>query len=153
MLAGWAETVLEFAVSMAVLVTALAAGGAISAVGLLMSLPWIASLLLLGSGLGLLVAPFGLLYEDVGRALSLGLQIMFFLIPIVYARPTQGLARLIIEWNPVAVLLIGSRDELLLGQHTLFYGGTIASLLAIGFVGLGFVILRLARPHLAVTAN
>jgi lipopolysaccharide transport system permease protein len=152
-LAGWAETTLEFAVSMAVLDIMMGVTGSVSAWGLVMSLPWIASLLLLGSGLGLLLAPFGLLYEDVGRALSLGLQILFFLIPIVYARPTEGIARLLVEWNPVAVLLIAARDELLLAQHTLSSRGAIASLLAVGFVSLGFAILRLARPYLAVTAN
>jgi lipopolysaccharide transport system permease protein len=152
-LAAWAESMVEFAVSMAVLVVVLGISGSISGWGMMISVPWMASLLLLGGGLGLLLAPFGLLYEDVGRGLSLLLQLMFFMIPIVYPRPTQGAARLVVEWNPIAILLIAARDELLLGEATMFYRAAAASLLGFGVVVLGFAILRVARPHLAVSAN
>ncbi len=152
-LAAWAETIIEFAVSMVVLVVILVITGSVSGWGLVISLPWIASLLLLASGLGLVLTPFGLLYEDVGRALALSLQIMFFMIPIVYALPPSGMTRAIVEWNPVAVLLVGARDELLLGETTFLFQGVIATVLGFVVVVLGFAVLRVARPHLAVTAN
>jgi lipopolysaccharide transport system permease protein len=152
-LAGWAETMIEFFVSIVVLVVVLAVTGTLSVGGLFISLPWMLALLLLGGGVGLLLAPFGLLYEDVGRALELVLQTMFFLVPIVYARPTVGAFSTLVDWNPVSALLIAARDELLLGETTVFYNGIVAVLVTVLFVVLGFTILRLARPHLAVAAN
>ena len=70
-LAGWAEAIVEFALSMAILMVMLLVMGSLSGWGILIAIPWMASLLLLGGGLGLLLAPFGLLYEDVGRCLPL----------------------------------------------------------------------------------
>lgn len=78
---------------------------------------------------------------------------MFFLIPIVYVVPIHSPVQWFLEWNPVAVLLMGARDEILLGKTTMFFNGVCASLLAVLFVVLGFATLRIARPHLAVTAN
>lgn len=152
-LAGWAEAIVEFAFSMAILAVILLVMGSLSGWGLLVSLPWMASLLLLGGGIGLLLAPFGLLYEDVGRALNLVLQCMFFLIPIVYLAPTDRQLQLLVEWNPVAVLLMGARDEILLGRTTMLLKGLCASIFGVLFVVLGFATLRVARPHLAVTVN
>jgi len=153
LLAGWAESAIEFLVSIAVLVAVLGVTGCLSGWGLLLALPWMAALLLLGGALGLILAPFGLLYEDVGRALELVLYTMFFMIPIVYSRPTDATLRLLVDWNPVSALLMAARDELLLGETPVFYHGVAAGLLTILLVVLGFTILRLARPHLAVAAN
>jgi lipopolysaccharide transport system permease protein len=151
-LSGWGEAMVEFAISIAVLVVLLAIRGSLSVTGLLISVPWMLSLLLLGGGIGLILAPLSLLYQDVGRALNLILQIMFFMIPIVYARPTTGMVREVVEWNPVAVLLMVARDEILLGQANLLLRGFVCCFLSVGIVVLGFAFLRVARPQLAVAS-
>lgn len=152
-LAGWAEALVEFALSMGVLAVVLRVIGFGNLWGLLLSLPFMASLLLLGGAIGLLLAPIGLLYEDIGRGIGLCLQLMFFLVPIVYPMPTEGIAKLVVASNPVAVLLVSAREALLVGQVSMPFQAMIASLLALGLVILALAFLRLARPHLAVRAG
>lgn len=117
--------------------------------GILCSVPLMASLLLLGSSIGLLVAPLGLLYEDIGQGIGLCLQLMFFLIPIVYPPPMAGAGLLLVEWNPVAVLLVSAREMTLTGNVTFFWESFIAALTSVGITIVAFLFLRLARPHLA----
>ncbi|XGB41800.1 MAG: ABC transporter permease [Nodosilinea sp. LVE1205-7] len=152
-LAGWAEAVVEFALSMGVLMVVLRLIGFGSLWTILLSLPLMASLLLLGSGVGLLLAPIGLLYEDIGRGIGLCLQLMFFLVPIVYPTPTEGIGKLVVEWNPVAVLLVAARETLLIGQVSMPFQTILASLVSMGVAMLALGFLRLARPHLAVRAG
>lgn len=148
-LAGWAEAAVEFTLSMGVLLLLLKLLGYGSLLGILCSVPLMASLLLLGSSIGLLVAPLGLLYEDIGQGIGLCLQLMFFLIPIVYPPPADGAGLLLVEWNPVAVLLVSARETLLTGNVPFFWQSLIAALSSIGITILAFFFLRLARPHLA----
>lgn len=149
-LAGWAEAIVEFALSMGVLMVVLRLIGFCPLWAILFSLPLMASLLLLGSGIGLLLAPIGLLYEDIGRGIGLCLQLMFFLIPIVYPMPTEGIGKLVVEWNPVAVLLVAARETLLIGQVSMPFQAIMSSLISMGVAILALGFLRLARPHLAV---
>ncbi|NBO32659.1 MAG: hypothetical protein EBV05_14090 [Cyanobacteria bacterium WB6_1B_304] len=148
-LAGWAECLVEFAISMGILIVFLRIIGLGTILTILSSLPWMASLLLLGSGIGLLAAPIGLLYEDIGQGIGLCLQLMFFLIPIVYPMPTEGIGLLVVEWNPVAVLLVNARDTLLTGKISMPVHAIISSLAAVGIAILALAFLRLARPHIA----
>lgn len=152
-LAGWAEAVVEFALSMGVLLVVLRLIGFGTLSTILFSLPLMASLLLLGAGVGLLLAPIGLLYEDIGQGTNLCLQLMFFLIPIVYPMPTEGIGKLVVEWNPVAVLLVAARETLLIGRVSMSFQTILASLISTGVAILALVFLRLARPHLAVRAG
>lgn len=148
-LAGWAEAVVEFTLSMGILLLLLKLLGYGSLFGILCSVPLMASLLLLGSSIGLLVAPLGLLYEDIGQGIGLCLQLMFFLIPIVYPPPMAGAGLLLVEWNPVAVLLVSAREMTLTGNITFFWESFIAALTSVGITIVAFLFLRLARPHLA----
>lgn len=148
-LAGWAEAAVEFTLSMGVLLVLLKLLGYGSLLGIIYSVPLMASLLLLGSSIGLLIAPLGLLYEDIGQGIGLCLQLMFFLIPIVYPPPVDGVGLLLVEWNPVAVLLVSARETLLTGKVTFFWQSLIAALTSIGITTVAFFFLRLARPHLA----
>jgi lipopolysaccharide transport system permease protein len=148
-LAGWAESFVEFAISMGVLIVVMSFFGLGSLLTILSSLPLMACLLLLGCGIGLLAAPIGLLYEDIGQVIVLGLQIMFFLIPIVYPTPTEGIAKLLVEWNPAAVLLVSARETLLTGKVSMTMPAIISCLMAVGLAVLAMGFLRLARPHIA----
>ena len=152
-LAAWGEALFEFVVGIAVLVVVLAATASLSGVGLLVAIPWAALLLAFGGAVGLLVTPIGLLYDDIGRILALGLSLMFFLVPIVYPVATSGAARAAIIANPAAVFLVDARDAMLTG-HTAFaeWGGIHAALTLVLLVA-AFAFLRAARPHLAARAG
>jgi lipopolysaccharide transport system permease protein len=148
-LAAWAECFVEFAISMGVLIVVLRLTGLGSLMSILSSLPLMACLLLLGGGIGLLVAPIGLLYEDIGQGIGLSMQLMFFLVPIVYPMPTEGIGLLVAEWNPVAVLLVTARETLLTGKISMPVHAIMSSLTAVGLAILALGFLRLAQTHIA----
>lgn len=79
-------------------------------VGMLFSIPAILALILLGFALGLLLTPIGILYSDIGSALTLCIQFWFFLTPVVYPPPVSFPYSLISSLNPVSPLLVGARD-------------------------------------------
>jgi len=68
------------------------------------------SLILLGTFLGLLLAPLGLLYTDVTQGLLVLTGLWLFLTPIVYPIPQHGLFASIVKLNPVTPLLVTVRE-------------------------------------------
>jgi lipopolysaccharide transport system permease protein len=94
-----------------------------------------------GLALGLAVAPLGMLYDDVGRALTLVTGFWFFLTPVIYPARPSGLLR----FNPVTPLLETTRG-LLTGEGTSGAWLPITAV-AVALLGITWVLQRLARPH------
>ncbi|HEX6639577.1 MAG TPA: ABC transporter permease [Thermoanaerobaculia bacterium] len=140
-LAGVFDTLLNCAVRLLLLACVMLAFGV--PVGReVMLVPFgIAALALLGVTLGLFAAPLGLLYDDVGRALTMLAGFWFFLTPVVYPTPTRGLLR----FNPVTPLLETTRQWLTsgapLGRFVAVTSGAAAALVV------AWLLHRLARPH------
>ncbi len=61
-------------------------------------------LLLAGLTIGLWLTPVGLLYRDVSRGLAIAIGFWFFLTPVIYPRPVQWPASLLVTLNPIAPL-------------------------------------------------
>ncbi|MEK7703748.1 MAG: ABC transporter permease [Myxococcota bacterium] len=100
----------------------------------------------LGTGLGLLVAPVGLLYHDVGRAVTVLSQIWLYLTPVVYPAPTQWPATLVVSLNPVSPLLVTTRDWLLVGSASDAHGFLAMVLLTAMLLVVGLTLYRVALP-------
>jgi lipopolysaccharide transport system permease protein len=140
-LAGAMEVALNAAARLIVLVPVLWAFG-VAPQGAMLAVPMgVLALMLLGLAIGLLLAPWGLLFEDVARALMLFVGLWFFLTPIIYAGPVEGALR----WNPVTPLLETTRSWIAGGGAAPGFWGVAAGAL----VGLGaaWLLYRLARPH------
>jgi lipopolysaccharide transport system permease protein len=139
--AGLLQALLGTAIRLAVLAVVLAAFRAPLAPSAALFPLGLLAMLALGLALGLLAAPLGLLYDDVARALFLAAALLFFLTPVAYPLPNEGLFRL----NPVAILLTQSRAWLTGGGlDPMFALVTAASLAALV---LAWLFYRLARPH------
>lgn len=151
-LAAWLEVLLEFSVGMSVLLVVLGATGTLAGAASLAAFPAMVLLLAFGGAVGLLAAPIGLLYEDVGRAIGLALSLLFFLVPIVYPVGASPLARLAVGSNPAAVFLVIARDFLMHGTTAWLSWGLVHGALTMVFLLAGFALLRVARPHLASRA-
>ena len=67
-------------------------------------------LVLLGTLLGVLLAPIGVLYQDVSRGLNMIMGFWLFLTPVIYPVPDQGLFGTLVAWNPVTPLLVTTRE-------------------------------------------
>ena len=81
------------------------------------------ALIVLGTMIGLLLTPIGMLYQDVGRALG-STQALFCLTPIIYPVPHATWAAMLIKINPVTPLLQSTRDWRIVGQASQLNGFT-----------------------------
>lgn len=104
------------------------------------------SLILLGTFLGLLLAPLGVLYSDVTQGLTVLTGLWLFLTPIVYPVPQHGTFATIVKLNPVTPLLVTVRELATTGVVS--DPGRFFLVTAITLVGLfvTWIAFRLAMP-------
>ena len=108
----------------------------------------IMTLMMLGLMIGILLTPLGMLYQDIGRGLAIFTSMWFFVTPVVYSPPTKWPASLLAKANPVSPLLITTRDLLTTGKVSSLGGFWIIVGITFFLILLGWVIYRLAMPHL-----
>jgi lipopolysaccharide transport system permease protein len=106
------------------------------------------ALIALGTMIGLLLTPLGMLYHDVGRALSFGTQALFFLTPVIYPVPQASWAATLIKLNPVTPLLQTTREWLITGQTTQLGGFMLVVGITLILLLVGWVLYRIAMPHI-----
>lgn len=148
LVAGALEVVLGFAVRLVPLAVVMAFAGAPVRVTILLVPLGFAVLVVLGFLIGLLVAPLGLLYEDIGQGILVVGTLWFFLTPVVYPLPASGTTAALVRLNPVTPVLVTTRSWLT--------GAPGAEPVATALVAVGSLVLlvlawatyRLARPHL-----
>ncbi|HQX80970.1 MAG TPA: ABC transporter permease [Vicinamibacterales bacterium] len=147
-IAGLVEVLFTFVIRLVLLLGALVWFGVPLAVTSALAPLAILALVLLGTTLGLLLLPLGLLYEDVQRGLIIACSLWIFATPVFYPPPTHWPYTLITYVNPVTPLLVTAREWLTLGvlsQPVAFVLVTGASLI-VGAAA--WVLYRLAMPHL-----
>lgn len=110
-------------------------------------------LLLLGTAVGLWIAPLGGLYPDLVRALPAALTFGFFLTPVVFAVPETGPFRLLLLTNPVTPLLGFARDAAVAGTISHPVGATSAFTLTLLLLPTGWFFYRLALPYVIARAD
>ena len=108
----------------------------------------ILALITFGAGLGLLIMPFGSLYQDVGRFIGMVTPFWMIMTPVVYAPRTQGPGTLLNWLNPASPLLLLSRDLILLGETSFLTTGLIYAALAVPIALLGLLVYRISIPVL-----
>ena len=65
---------------------------------------------LAGFSMGLLLTPFGMLYQDVTRGLGVLLPFFMYLTPTIYPTPLKGTIGLLMKLNPIAVFITQTRN-------------------------------------------
>jgi lipopolysaccharide transport system permease protein len=147
-LAGWCEVLIEFLVYMLVLGGVMLAFGLNPLAPLIASIPASVALLLLGAGAGLMLAPFGLLFEDVPKAIAVITYGLFFLTPVIYPPPTTMPGLLTLELNPIGVLLVTSREVMTATavSHPQLAIATAGGSLLLFIVS--WLVFRISVPHL-----
>ncbi|GAX34307.1 ABC transporter permease [Nodularia sp. NIES-3585] len=103
-------------------------------------------LVILGTGIGLLLAPIGALYGDIAKAIPLIVSPWLLLTPVIYPTPKEGLFATIVNLNPVTPLLVTTRDLATSGLVTNPAGFWVVSGLAFGLLLVAWVWYRLAIP-------
>jgi lipopolysaccharide transport system permease protein len=116
--------------------------------GAILSLVAVIHLVVLGTGIGLLLAPFGALYGDVGRVIPLAVTPWLLLTPVIYPIPKQGWFSTVVSWNPVTPLLVTARDLATTGVVADPTGFWLVSGLSFGLLFVAWVLYRLSMPFI-----
>jgi lipopolysaccharide transport system permease protein len=114
----------------------------------LLALVALIHLVILGTGIGLLLAPIGALYGDVAKAIPLIVSPWLLLTPVIYPTPKEGLFATIVNLNPVTPLLVTTRDLATSGVVTHPTGFWVVSGLAFGLLLIAWILYRLAIPFI-----
>ncbi|WP_414541506.1 ABC transporter permease [Nostoc sp. CCY0012] len=103
-------------------------------------------LVLLGTFIGILLAPLGVLYQDVSKGLTLITGFWLFLTPVVYPVPTEGTFGLLVQLNPVTPLLVTTRELATTGIVSEPVGFWLVSMITLVGLLLTWITFRLAMP-------
>jgi lipopolysaccharide transport system permease protein len=105
-------------------------------------------LVMLGTAIGLFLAPIGTLYRDVPRAVSLAMTPWLLLTPVIYPVPKSGWFSAIVNLNPVTPLLVTTRDLATTGIVSDPVGFWVTSAIALVGLLVAWVMYRLAMPFI-----
>jgi lipopolysaccharide transport system permease protein len=108
----------------------------------------ILAIIAFGTMVGVMLVPLGVLYTDVGRALEVGLMFWFYLTPVVYPPPTSFPASILTKLNPVSPLIGTTRELMTTGQVSSPAGFGAVTGTTLVLLLLGWVIYRVAMPHM-----
>ena len=145
LLAGLGEVLFNSAIRLLLLlVVALIAGIPVAASWAMVPVASL-SLTLLGLGIGLCLAPYGMLFDDIARGIALLSSALLLATPIVYTLPPGSPLR----FNPLVPAIEAGRAWLAGGSAPMPGALLIQILVALALVVIGWAQYRSARPHLA----
>nr|WP_254433182.1 MULTISPECIES: ABC transporter permease [unclassified Dolichospermum] len=105
-------------------------------------------LIILGTAIGLLLAPLGTLYGDVGRVIPLIVTPWMLLTPVIFPVPKQGWFSVVVSWNPVTPLLVTARDLAISGVVSNPTGFWLVSGLSFVLLFVAWILYRLSMPFI-----
>lgn len=147
-LAGIAEVSLTSAVRFVLLIPVfIFVGFAPSWTALFFPLGYLA-MVLLGTAIGSLLTPLGLLYTDIGRALQIVGQFAMYATPVVYPVATVGILGWINRLNPVTYVLEIGRATLVNGPWDSLQMAFIVTVAAFIILLIGWTIFHVAVPRI-----
>jgi lipopolysaccharide transport system permease protein len=117
----------------------------VSWTALLLPIP-LCGLLFLGTMLGVLLIPVGLLYKDIQSALLVATSGLVFLTPVAYPPSTGGMLGKIMSINPITPLLMAAKNLVTRGIPGDLTGFFIVLGFTFLFLLIGWVVYRLALP-------
>lgn len=103
-------------------------------------------LIMLGTFIGILLAPLAALYQDVSKGLTMITGFWLFLTPVVYPVPSQGSFGFLVRLNPVTPILVTTRELATTGIVSDPVRFWVVSVINIIGLLLAWVIFRLAMP-------
>lgn len=112
LLSGIYQVLFNSGIKLLILLAALLVLGFNPGWGLLLFPLGVLSLVLIGTVIGLLITPVGMLYTDIGRALPLLMNFIMYLTPVVFPMPKEGWVATLFQLNPLTPLILTSRDWL-----------------------------------------
>lgn len=145
---GVAQVIFSFAIKLVVLAVVLAASGApVRWTAPAVLLPALA-VLAVGTVLGLLLAPIGMLYQDIQQGLNVVVAPLMFLTPVIFSVAQAGALRKVVRLNPLTPMFEVTRALLFggVGPYVAELGIVSGVTLALGAIG--WLLYRLSLPIL-----
>jgi lipopolysaccharide transport system permease protein len=105
-------------------------------------------LVILGTAIGLLLAPIGALYGDISKLLAIAIAPWLLLTPVIYPVPKGGWFGAIVNFNPVTPLLVTTRELATTGIVSDPVGFWVASAIALVSLLVAWVMYQLAMPFI-----
>ncbi len=109
--------------------------------------------ILFGTALGLFITPISLIYNDIAKMISLVLNLLMYLTPVVYVVPDKGLMKCLMELNPFTPIIATTRD-LALGtypDYLLYF--FIIILICVPMLFIGLIFYRISIPIIVERLN
>ena len=102
--------------------------------------------ILFGTTIGLFLTPIGMLYKDIQKMVTMGLGLLMYVTPVVYAIPKEGFMKTIMEINPFTPLILTTRDFVIGAEplYLTYFIGIILVCIPLFFIGL--LIYRISIP-------
>lgn len=104
-------------------------------------------LIMLGTFIGTLLSPLGVLYQDVSKGLTMVTGFWLFLTPVVYPVPSRGTFGALVKLNPVTPVLVTTRELATTGVVSDAYRFWVVSVITIVGLLLTWVAFRIAMPY------
>lgn len=146
--AGVYQTLFNAFIKSVIMIAALAVMGIHPGWSLLLFPIGLFSLILIGTTIGVLLTPVGLLYGDVGRALPVLMQFLMYLTPVVLPMPQAGTLATLFHINPLTPLIESARGWLTGGAWVPSGYFLLVNLAALAVLLVMWVVFRLAMPIL-----
>lgn len=102
--------------------------------------------ILFGTTLGLFLTPIGMLYQDVGKIVSVGLGLLMYVTPVVYSIPNDGIMKTIMEWNPFTPIILTTRDFVLGAEPMYLTYFLVLLLISVPLFLVGLLFYRISIP-------
>ncbi len=100
------------------------------------------AILLIGTAIGLFIAPIGLLYTDVGRLIPVVLQFAMYVTPVVFAMPADGFAAKLFRINFMTPVIVNGRAWLVGMEGSMLQEMALICAAASVLLFLGWVLFR-----------
>jgi lipopolysaccharide transport system permease protein len=148
LLGGLYEVLFNFAIRLVLLLAVFLWFRIVPPMTMLLAPLGVVALIALGTMIGVVLTPVGLLYQDIGQGLVLITGFWMLLTPVVYPPPASGLLATLAKWNPVSPLILTTRDWLTVGNTDYLPGFLVVLAMTFVLLLFGWIMYRLAMPHL-----
>jgi lipopolysaccharide transport system permease protein len=81
-------------------------------VSILLFFPFLLLMMLFFISIGIIIAPIGILYNDISRFIPIALQLLMYITPVLYAIPESGVMKIIMSLNPLSYWIVDIRNTL-----------------------------------------
>ncbi len=102
----------------------------------------------LGTLIGIFLVPLGVLYRDIQQGISLIIQPLMLLTPVIYPAPPVGILSKIMEYNPISPLILTARSLIVDKTPENIMPFVLVFVISYFMMAIGWVTYRVAIPIL-----